>query len=340
MHYKALLVALLLSPAAFAQKMALWPVETKTTASFRGMSVVDDSVAWVSGSNGWVGLTTNGGKDWSFSQLKDFEKSDFRSLYAFDARHAVIANAGSPALVLSTTDGGASWQKVYENTDSAAFIDGMDFRDDKHGVIYGDPIKNRMLMLSTEDGGTTWTEFPEDRRPLLDTGEASFAASGTCIKYLANGDIMIATGGRVSRLWVTKNNGKLWETIRTPIIQGQPAAGIFSFLPLTKQHWLIAGGNYMRDTARMANFFYTRDGGKVWKAPKTTTRGYRECLAQAADGTLYAVGPKGIDESHDEGNNWTAFSDEPLFHVMKKSRKGNLMIVAGGSGKLAIVKPE
>ena len=92
-----------------------------------GGAVVDDSVGWVSGSKGWVGITANGGKDWSFRQVKGFEQCDFRSLYAFNAQHVVIANAGYPAYILSTSDGGATWQKVYENDDTAAFIDGWIF---------------------------------------------------------------------------------------------------------------------------------------------------------------------------------------------------------------------
>jgi photosystem II stability/assembly factor-like uncharacterized protein len=338
MLYRILLIALLISSNAFAQKMQLRSVETKTIASFRGLSVINDSVAWLSGSNGWVGITTNGGKDWAFGKVKGYEKSDFRSIYAFDAKHAVIANAGSPAYVLRTTDGGASWQNVYENTDTAAFIDGMDFRDAKHGVIYGDPINGRMLMLGTSDGGNTWTELPMEQRPVMNAGEASFAASGTSIKYLPDGDIMIATGGKVSRLLITENEGKTWRSVSTPILQGEASTGIFSFLPLDKTYWIIAGGDYKRDTLRKDNLFYTDDGGKTWKAPVTSTRGYRECLADASGETIYAVGPGGIDVSYDKGVNWSALAYEKQFHVMKKARRGNLIILAGGGGKVEVLE--
>jgi hypothetical protein len=51
------------------------------------------------------------------------------------------------------------------------------------------------------------------------------------------------------------------------------------------------------------------------------------------------VGPGGIDISYDNGNKWAPFSDEKQYHVMKKGRKGNLIVIAGGGGKLAVLKP-
>ena len=198
-----------MSVNAVAQTVEWQPADTKTDASFRGLSVVDDAVAWVSGSKGWVGKTVNGGKDWTWQQVKGFEQCDFRSLYAFNAMEAIIAHAGTPAYVLRTEDGGITWQKVYENRDTAAFIDGVDFADRQNGMIYGDPIDSRMLLLNTHDGGRTWTELPMNQRPLMSKGEASFAASGTCIKYVNKKKLVIATGGTVSRLLVSKIMGSV-----------------------------------------------------------------------------------------------------------------------------------
>ncbi len=351
---KTILFLLLSVPfTAFAQKIEWQNVDTKTHASFRGLSVISDSVAWVSGSNGWVGVSANGGKDWSFRQVKGFEKCDFRSLYAFDSKSAVIANAGAPTYIMRTEDGGATWQKVYENNDTAAFIDGIDFRDADNGIVYGDPISNHMLLLTTEDGGKTWKEPPLENRPLMSQGEASFAASGTCIKWVQRRKIIIATGGKVSRLFISNNKGRSWKAIATPILQGRNSTGIFSFLVIGKNHWVIAGGDYKQDTLRTANLFYTYNGGKTWIPPVTTTRGYRECLAAISqsdapakknpeqnENTLLAAGPGGIDISYNDGRNWIPFSDEKQFHVVKKSRTGNLIVIAGGDGKVSILKPK
>ncbi len=339
---KTLFFFILFISSASAQKIKLQQADTKTDVSFRGLSVVNDSVAWVSGGKGWLGITVNGGKDWSFTQVKGFEQCDFRSLYAFSAKNAVISNAGSPAYILCTEDGGNTWQKVYENDDSTAFIDGIDFWDSKHGVVYGDPIEGRMLLLGTNDGGKTWPKHPAEDCPVMSSGEASFAASGTCIKCMEHNKLIIATGGKVSRLFVSRNRGKSWKAISTPILQGAASTGIFSFLPLNKKSWLIAGGDYKHDSISTANLFITHDAGKSWDAPAASTRGYRECLEviKNSDGAkcLLAVGPGGLDVSYDSGNKWMPLSDEQQFHVVKKSRTGNLTIVAGGQGKIAVVK--
>ena len=88
--------------------------------------------------------------------VKDFEAVDFRSLYAFDSLNAIIANAGSPASILKTVDGGKTWKEVYHNEHKDIFLDGIDFWDSQRGLIYGDPINSHMQILKTSDGGNTW----------------------------------------------------------------------------------------------------------------------------------------------------------------------------------------
>lgn len=345
MSRSTLMLILILIPAlSYSQLYPLQYVGTKTDASFRGLSVAGDNAIWVSGSKGWVGRSINGGKDWTFKQVPGHETRDFRTLHAFDARHAIIANAGTPAYILRTSDGGASWQQVYENTDSAAFIDGTDFWNNKHGMMYGDPINGRMLLLYTKDGGKTWKECKNS--PQMGEGEASFAASGTNISCFRHGAVLVAAGGKTSKLYMSRSRGRRWRSIPTPMLATSESTGIFSLMNSNiVGHYFIAGGDYRNDTLRTANFFYSLDKGKTWKAPETTTRGYRECLALIYDGSkkekpkaMFAVGPSGIDISTDDGVNWKPLSDEKGFHVIKPSRDHNFMFLAGSNGKLAIMK--
>ena len=48
--------------------------------SLRGLSVVDDNNIWVSGSRGTFARSTDGGKTFTYTQLKGYEKSDFRDI--------------------------------------------------------------------------------------------------------------------------------------------------------------------------------------------------------------------------------------------------------------------
>src|SRR5580692_1634618 len=110
----------ILSAAATAQQITILQQDKPT--SIRGLSVVDDSVAWISGSKGYIAITKNGGKDWDWQQVKGFEKADFRDIEAFSDKEAVIISSGTPALILKTIDGGASWQEKYRNADTSYFF--------------------------------------------------------------------------------------------------------------------------------------------------------------------------------------------------------------------------
>jgi len=312
-----------------SQEMQFKKIEIDPSYSFRGLSVIDDSVVWVSGINGIIGNSTNGGSNWNFNQVKGYEKLDFRTLYAFNSKEALIANAGSPAYILRTKDGGKNWNAVYTNKDSLAFFDGIDFWNDKEGIIYGDPIKGRMLLLETKDAGKTWQELPEQSRPQLWNGEASFAASGTGIRCYGKEKVIIATGGSVSRLLVSKDKGKSWSVIKTPMMQGQSSKGIFSFDFLNDSVGVIVGGDYLNETLKINHVFFTINSGITWRSPSKTTGGYRECVEFLAENTAITVGPGGVDISYDSGKSWTPIQNQKSFHVIRKARKGKLIIAAG-----------
>ena len=120
----------------FSQRKILPHVEVINTGvktSLRGLSVVNNNVVWVSGSNGMVGKSSNAGKNWKWMTVKGFEKNDFRDIEAFDANTAIIMSIADPAYILKTTDGGDTWKVVYENKTKGMFLDAMEFRDPLNG---------------------------------------------------------------------------------------------------------------------------------------------------------------------------------------------------------------
>src|ERR1700743_883089 len=140
-----------------AQKITL--LQQGKQSSIRGLSVVNNNIAWVSGSNGYTALTTDGGKTWLWQQVKGFEKADFRDIEAFSDKEAIIMASGTPALILKTIDGGQSWQVKYRNSDTTYFLDAMDFIGTSHGFVLGDPINNKFVLLETNDNGENWHLF-------------------------------------------------------------------------------------------------------------------------------------------------------------------------------------
>ncbi len=326
---------ILYSPMVYGQAYRLNRVAVGSDASFRGLSVVDDRVAWISGSKGTVGRSTDGGYSWQVQQASGYEKSDFRSLYAFDDQRAVIANAGSPGAILRTEDGGKNWETVYTNNHPDIFFDGMDFWNDQDGLIYGDPIEGKMVLLRTSDGGKTWKAI--DQAPSLEKGEASFAASGTGIRCIGKKEVVICTGGLVSRFWMSSDAGEHFTSLRPPIIQGKPTAGILS-AAVQGNKIILVGGDFQDLTLAKAHHLYSVDQGKTWLTPTIPVRAYRECVEYISRDVWIAVGPSGAEVSVDGGEVWHMLSDEKGLHVIRKARKGKLIVTAGSAGAVFLIR--
>jgi len=94
--------------AAFSQ----WIKQSvNTTASLRGLSVVNEKVIWASGTGGTVIKTIDGGKLWNVITVPGAEKLDFRDIEAFDANTAYILSIGNgeSSRIYKTIDGGKTW---------------------------------------------------------------------------------------------------------------------------------------------------------------------------------------------------------------------------------------
>jgi photosystem II stability/assembly factor-like uncharacterized protein len=293
--------------------------------SIRGLSVVDDSVAWISGSAGHISITTDGGKTWKWQQVKGFEKADFRDIEAFSNKEAVIMSSGTPALILKTIDGGNSWQVKYNNPDSTYFLDAMDFDKPLHGLILGDPIKNKFLLLETNDGGETWRTFKNE--PDAMPNEASFAASGTCLR-VTDGIISIASGGSNARLITYLPKKISWKYVELPLIHGKSSQGAFS-LAIGKNEGIIIGGDYMHD--KMADSVVCLHSlplvNKFNFSVKGPT-GFQSCVEFVYNSTFIATGTSGSNITTDGGKTWAKI-DDTSFNVCRRAKHGKLVLLAG-----------
>lgn len=305
-----------------------------TKTSIRGLSVVNDNVIWVSGSNGTIGKTTNGGKTWKWMTVKGFEKSDFRDIEAFNATTAVIMAIAEPAYILKTNDAGETWKVVYENKTKGIFLDAMEFWNEQAGIVLGDPINRKFFIARTFDNGSTWKQIPADKLPAADSGEACFAASGTNIRPLDRDEAVFVSGGFRSRLfWKGK-------TIDLPIIQGKQTTGANSIAVWDNnkrkggKRMIVVGGDFTEDSSSQKNCFYTTNGGKTWHAPITPPHGYRSCVEYISRQDIVTCGLNGVDYSSNGGKTWAWISNEG-FHVVRFAKGGLNVYLAGGNGKVA-----
>ena len=337
-----LFLAITLSATA-QQSFHIDMLTTGTNTSLRGMSVPTDDIVWVSGSNGTVGKSTDGGKNWQWMIVPGFEKRDFRDIEAFDSLTAIVMVVDNPANILKTTDGGKNWKKVFERAATGMFLDAMDFKDGKEGVCVGDPInlsiggasRKLFYIIRTHDGGDTWAEAPMYQMPPALTGEFIFAASGTNISFLNHPDYEYAfiTGGYISTLYFVAREGKTSKGAPTPILQGTETRGAYSFATDGVNKFYAIGGDYKVPRDYFDNFYYSNDCGKKWGTPTVGPPfGYRSCVRIINDKSLVACGPTGVDYTDNAQKEWKRASLEG-FNVCMVS-KGKKIFLAGEKGKI------
>jgi photosystem II stability/assembly factor-like uncharacterized protein len=286
-----------------------WTLQTSgVNARLRGVSAVNERVAWASGSGATVLRTTDGGTTWQKLSVTT-DAVDFRDIDALDAQTAYVLSIGNgPASrIYKTTDGGATWTMQFKNEDPKAFLDAMSFWDADHGLVFGDSVDGQFYLLTTENGGHTWTRVAASTLPPALENEGAFAASGTNIAVFGKTHAWIGTGAAArARVLRTSAGGRTWQVSETPLAAGQ-STGIFSIAFRDAKNGVIVGGDYRKEQDAVDNLAVTNDGGVTWKLVKGLS-GFRSVVAYVPGGTttaLIAVGPSGADYSFDDGHTWS-----------------------------------
>lgn len=314
------------------QGQTITTLTSKDKISIRGLSVVSDKIIWASGSGGMVGLSVDGGSNWTWNQVKGFEKNDFRDIEGFDHKSAVIIAVGEPGLILKTYNGGESWKLVYTDSTKGMFLDAMEFWENGNGIVVGDPIDGKIYVARTSDHGNTWQRYQSNNLPEVEPGEAMFASSGTNIRRFNNLEAIVVTGGKRSRLLLHEK----W--IDLPLLQGSESTGANSIaiwnVPPKKLRMIVVGGDFTRDTVTEKNCVISTDQGKHWSYPTQPPHGYRSCVEFIDGDRAIACGTSGVDITKDGGKTWTLISKES-FHVCQKAKKGTAVFLAGSRGRIA-----
>ena len=312
--------------------------------SIRAMSVPSAKVIWASGSKGMVAKSTNEGISFEWMQVKGYEKRDFRAMHAWNDQEAIIVAVAAPAIILKTIDGGASWDKVYENNDTSMFLDALNFSDTNNGTVIGDPIDGRLFILTTNNKGATWVKIPNDYfKSDLNNGEAFFASSNSNLIHIGK-ELLFVTGGLSSRLW---KNG-LAEAL--PLLQGSSSTGANSIaISPNGSRIIIVGGDFANDKLATQNivgydlFQDTKnknlsDKKFNWKQiVLSNPNGYKSSVEFIDNNRLITCGTSGVDLSKDKGVSWEKMSDA-AFHIVKKHPTKTGAYLAGAGGRISFVE--
>ncbi|MCF6351408.1 MAG: oxidoreductase [Cyclobacteriaceae bacterium] len=301
-----------------AQTIKIIEQQIPTKASFRGLSAVNEQIAWASGSGGTVLKTINGGETWVDVSVPEADSIQFRDIEAFDKNTAIIMGVASPAKFYKTIDGGATWKEVYSNSHPGIFFDAMDFWDTQNGIAFGDAIDEHLVIITTTDGGISWQEINYSTLPKSPEGEGGFAASGTCLTTFGESTVWIGLGSPASRMFKSEDKGHMWTVVETPMKRpnATASAGIFSLAFTSPAYGIAVGGDYEDDKDRNLNAAITTNGGKTWNVlSENQPNGYRSVVAHVPNTEWWiAAGTSGVDVSKDNGKTWEAVSKEG-FHT-------------------------
>jgi len=312
--------AIMLLPAS------IYADDDSTMAKLAGHSMLLDGVSrdglmTVVGERGHV-LISSDGEHWQ--QITVPTRATLTGVYFHDKLNGWVV--GHDAVVLRTTDGGKTWEKVYYDPEGQTPLFDIWFRDEKYGIAVG----AYGLYLVSEDGGASWdisemnvsiekseddpdeeANKAEDYDDFLD----SYDLHLNSIVLADNGKLYIAAeAGKVYR---SDDTGDSWVPLAPDYI-----GSFFGVLPVTGDTVLVFG--------LRGHMFRSEDAGKTWQEIETPTQEMLTNGFVVSGDEIYITGLGGtMLRSNDGGRSFSL--------VEQGHRDGFNAIIQGPDGKLVTV---
>jgi len=308
-------------------------------ALFIGISIVDENVAWISGTGGTYAHTHDGGASWEVGVVPGADSLQFRDVHAVDAHTAYLLSIGSGdnSRIYKTEDSGTNWTLQFTNPEPSGFFDCIGFWDAHSGMAFSDSFDGSFFIITTDDGGSTWERVQSDRLPVARQGEGRFAASGHCLHTGGDSLAWIGTGASEegpARVLRTDDRGHTWTYHDTPV-PGGSVSGITSVAFVDDRRGAVLGGDVtaMEDSIS-ENVALSDDGGMSWRSagrPSFPGPVYGAVyVPYAPTPTLVSVGPRGMAVTTDQGESWTTLSEGNYWSVAFVNPQTGWAIGPGG----------
>ncbi len=193
-----------------------WEI-SKSTYDFdinpRDIYFIDENIGFVVGYNGAIYKTTNAGTTWL--KLNSGTTLHLHSVYFIDENVGFVssiaaggcldADCDKGSVLLKTIDGGDTWTKTF--FPEYIRILSLKFFDPLNGIaiIHKTDIPNSRdeYVATTSDGGSNWN--------LLDLGIKPYSSA---IYFVDN---IAFVAGENNQIFKSKDYGRTWQTITTPI---------------------------------------------------------------------------------------------------------------------------
>lgn len=226
--------------------------------------------------------------------------------------------AGHDAVILTTTDGGRSWQLQHRQEEWESPIFDLWFEDASHGIAVG----GYGLFLETRDGGSTWN------RRFIDEEEPHFygiVADG----HVGDGGAGLLMVGEFGTVLGSSDSGGNWTRYDCPY-----EGTFFGALCAAPRDWLVFG--------LRGNLLHSKDRGKSWQVLESQTEASLFASALDEDGTITLVGSEGVFLERKAGvDSFDRFeiSGRPLLSDVMLMQDGRRLLLGKGGLQSAEVTP-
>lgn len=279
-----------------------WSVEAPlaTKSLLLDVAKVEGAIVVV-GERGHILVSSDAGATWR--QAKVPTRSTLTGVWFHDRKLGWAV--GHDAVIVRTTDGGSTWERVHWDPDAESpFLDVL-FVNESRGFAIG----AYGAFYVTADGGKSWTSERISEEDDFHLNQIARSATGKL--YIA------AEAGAVYR---SDDDGVTWTRLETPY-----DGSFFGVLPLEGDALLLFGlrGHMLR----------SEDGGATWTAPETGTVAMLNAGVRLPDGTVVIVGLGGVVlVSKDGGRTVTLHQQHTRAGIQAVTEAGGGRLLLAGEG--------
>lgn len=318
--------------------MGQWKtIPLNTTASFRALKSYQKEI-WAGGTKGTYIHSNDNGDTWEIKQVPGAENLDFRDLVILNKKEIILMSAGisekGAAKLYRTRDGGKTWAIIFDIKEPKFFFDAITW-DYKKGIgfLLSDPINHQFVIFKIINHGTKIEQLQLNSFPLLQPREAAFAASGTSMLWINNQLNIISGGGNKARIFQSTNTEELtsWN-ITYNEMPADTSSGFFTIGAKNKNHFWVAGGNYLKLNSSEIPILESKNGGKNWK-PLDTQIPKNYYIEKIIWSRPYWVttGPAGSSAYNSRLKKWVNLSESHYHNIIATQQK---IIGVGAKGQV------
>jgi photosystem II stability/assembly factor-like uncharacterized protein len=249
---------------------------------FPGVSDTTPLYQTTNGGQSWTPVTTITGPTVKGLCAIDVLKTRFVNAGVLDERTVIhaVGRVGSPACLMRSLDGGATWRSMDLNAQAAMVLD-VKFFDEANGLLFcasdASTERSNALILRTTDGGASWQPVYRSSRPFELMWKASFPSRDVGFATVQNYNPDKSVSQRV--VVKTVDGGKTWREL--PLVDDHAVREFGVGFVNPQQGWV----------GTTTSGFETRDGGASWqKVEMGRAINKIRIVPQGAGFAAYAIG--------------------------------------------------